>query len=36
MTIAATWLTAGVLIALGSVAAAAPPTEERTKLKDPN
>jgi peptide/nickel transport system substrate-binding protein len=33
MTIAATWLTAGVLIALGSVAAAAPPTEEEAPAK---
>src|ERR1700739_886554 len=33
MTIAATWLTAGVLIALGSVAAAAPRTEEEAPGK---
>jgi peptide/nickel transport system substrate-binding protein len=33
MTIAATWLTAGVLIVLGSAAAAAPPTEEEAPAK---
>jgi hypothetical protein len=33
MTIAATWLMAGVLIVLGSAAAAAPPTEEEAPAK---
>jgi peptide/nickel transport system substrate-binding protein len=33
MTIAATWLTAGVLIVLASAAAAAPPTEEEAPAK---
>ena len=33
MTIAATWLTAGLLIVLGSAAAATPPTEEEAPVK---